>query len=165
MIDDDPTETPQSDPFGSQLENLATAIEGRPAIDVEQAPETGRSRQIYWLIGGLCALTIGIAEIGILARGESVGAPPPPAELMARVESDPCATRTAAFMKAVSAYAEAHGEPPPNLAVLTPDYIAFPPIDPTSNLPFSYQVVGESVSITCPSAAPSAAPASHPKET
>ena len=153
MSHDDHSETPQGDAFSSRIETLATAIEERPPVDVEEAPETRSSRHIYWLIGGLCALTIGVAEIGVLARGESAGAPPPPAEVVAKYENAPCATRMAEIMKAVSAYTDSHGGPPPNLTVLTPDYLASPAIDPASNQPYGYQVSGEEVSVSCPSAA------------
>ena len=66
-----------------------------------------------------------------------------------------------AIMDAITAYTAAHGGPPPSLAVLNPEYLSFAPIDPASNQPYDYQVVGESVTLSCPSVEqkPGSAPA------
>ena len=159
------TQDQHSDPtqsqFANRIENLATAIEERPPLDVEEAPQTRSSRHLYWLIGLLCALTIGIAEVGILTRGNAPDAPAPPPAVLEAFQNDPCAARMGAIMGAIAAYTNAHGSPPPTLAVLNPDYLTFAPIDPVSNQPYGYQVIGESVSVFCPSAAlaPDALPA------
>lgn len=160
MADDQHRDTTQSQ-FAHRIESLATAIEERPPLEVEEAPQTRSSRHLYWLIGGLCALTIGVAEVGILTRSSAPDAPAPPPAVLEAFEHDPCAARMSAIMGAVGAYTNAHGSPPPSLAVLNPDYLGFAPIDPVSNQPYGYQVIGESVSLFCPSAElnPGAAPA------
>lgn len=140
--------------FANRIDDLATAIEERPPLDVEEAPQTRGSRHLYWLIGVLCALTIGIAEVGVLTHGGTADAPAPPPEMLAAFENDPCAARMGAVVAAVAAYTNTHGSPPPNLAVLNPDFLAFAPIDPVSNQPYGYRVIGESVSVSCPSAGP-----------
>lgn len=105
------------------------------------------------MIGGLYAVTIAIAEVGILASGQRLGAPPPPPEVLAALESDPCALRMMKIMTAIEIYRARHGSPPPSLAVLHPKYLDFVPIDPAANRPYGYQLSGESVVLTCPSAA------------
>ncbi len=152
---------PTQSQFADRIESLATAIEERPPVDIEEAPQTRSSRHLYWLIGALCALTIGVAEVGILTRSTAPDAPPPPPAVLEAFEQDPCAARMGAIMVAIAAYTNAHGSPPPSLAVLNPNYLTVAPIDPVSNQPYGYQVIGESVSLFCPSAelAPDAAPA------
>jgi hypothetical protein len=150
---------PSADPFHASLGTLTGEIESRPAIEIEVAPQTRSSRHLYWMIGALCALTIGAAEIGILIRGDSLAAPAPPPEVVAAYQQDPCATRLTAVMDAIAAYTAQHGRPPASLGVLHPGFLAFAPIDPAVNQPYGYEVNGESVALSCPSAA-QGAPAS-----
>lgn len=146
------TDTPPDDRFHSRLEGLATAIEERPPLEIETAPPTTSSRRLYWLIGGLCALTIGAAEIGILMHADRLGAPPAPPEVLAAVQADPCAPRLMQIMDAIARYRREHGGPPPTLAELQPTYLSFAPIDPVTNQPYAYAVIGESISLSCPTA-------------
>lgn len=139
------------DPFQTSVEQLASAIEERPPVEVEESPQTRSSRQLYWLIGGLCALTIGAAEIGILLHG-GADAPAPPPEVVALIEQDPCTARMVEIMDAVAAYTAAHGAPPAALADLHPSHLPFVPVDPVSRREYSYEVIGESVSLSCPPA-------------
>lgn len=144
----------QLDPFQRSLDSLTTAVESRPAIEVEEAPPTRSSSHLYWLVGGLCLLTIGVAEVGFRLRGDGAGAPPAPAEVLAVYEQDPCARRTAAIMDAITAYTRRHGALPPTLAALAPEFLPQPPIDADTGRPFGYEVLGDAVSLTCPSAEP-----------
>lgn len=152
MTQDTNSPAPQNHPFRSSVDSLASEIEGRPALEVEQAPQTRSARHVYWLIGVLCALTIGAAEIGILMRGEVVDAPPPPPAVLASYEQDPCAMRMSAIMDGIAAYMAQHGKPPTSLEALHPTFLPFAPIDPAVNQPYGYEVNGESVAISCPSA-------------
>ncbi len=155
MAQEQSAEVTPKDPFST----LASAIEERPALEVEQGPQTKSSRHVYWLIGGLCALTVGIAEVGILVRSDAThDAPPPPVAVLQTVQSDACATRITALMNGVSAYMAKTGSAPQSLAVLYPNYIGFQPIDPAVNQPYGYEVVSQSVTITCPSGGQAAAP-------
>lgn len=159
MTNDNPAQQTPDDPFGS----LASEIEQRPALTVEEAPQTKSSKHLYWIIGGLCALTIGAAEVGILMQGDgSRDAPLAPPEVLQTIQNDACAGRMKALMDGVAAYVAKTGSMPTSLTVLYPDFIAFQPIDPAVNQPYGYEVVGESVSITCPSATTSGAPAAPP---
>lgn len=151
MQQNESAESPR-DPFGSRIEDLAAAIEERPPVEVEQAPPTRSRRHVYWLIGAICAVAIGVAEVAILARSTTPDAPPPPPDMLAAYENDPCGARMSTIMSAVSAYTRAHGVPPPNLEMLTPEYLAFTPIDPAVNKPYGYEAIGQSVSLSCPSA-------------
>jgi len=146
----EPEATLHDEPFRTRIEDLATAIEERPGIEVDEVPPTRSSRHLYWMVGGLCALIIGIAEVGILLRGNMLDAPAPPPEVRAIYEHDPCAARMAAVMDALTAYRLARGKPPSALTALYPDYLAFPPVDPATNQPYGYEVIGESISLTCP---------------
>jgi hypothetical protein len=149
MAEDDSVPT-NNDPFGS----LATQIEDRPHPATEQGPQTASSRHIYWLIGGLCALTVGVAEVGILMRSDaSSDAPAPPPAVVQRLQSDTCATRMTVIMDGVIAYKAKTGAAPTSLTALYPNYIPFEPTDPAVNKPYGYEVLGESVTLTCPSAA------------
>jgi hypothetical protein len=144
----------RKDPFGA----LANEIETRPTAEIDEAPDTRAARHIYWMIGGLCALTIGVAEIGILLHGDGVGdAPPIPPALEKRLQSDACASRMTVVMDGIMAYKAETGAPPQSLAALYPRYITFQPIDPAVQEPYGYEVRGESITLTCPSAAMSGA--------
>jgi hypothetical protein len=159
MAPESPAPMMPEDPFSA----LANQIEQRPALTVEEAPQTKSSKHLYWIIGGLCALTIGAAEVGILLQSDaSRDAPPAPVEVLQTIQNDACATRMKALMDGVAAYLAKTGTMPTSLTVLYPDFIAFQPIDPAVNQPYGYEVVGESVSITCPSAATSGAAAAPP---
>ncbi|MGH7786288.1 MAG: hypothetical protein ACRERC_05440 [Candidatus Binatia bacterium] len=149
-----PPEMPRSDPFQASLDSLTTAVESRPPIVVEEAPPTRGASHLYWLIGGLCVLTIGAAEMAILVRGDVATAPPVAAEVVAVYEQDPCARRVAGIMDAITAYARRHGRLPPTLAALAPEFLPQPPIDAVTQQPFGYEVIGDAVSLTCPSAVP-----------
>lgn len=150
MAQDSLAAEPPEDPFMS----LAAEISERPALEVEQAPQTKSSRHLYWLIGGLCALTLGVAEVGILMRSDATqDAPQAPPEVLQAMQNDTCATRMNALMDGVAAYMAKTGSMPQSLAVLYPDFIGFQPIDPAVNQPYGYEVAGESVAITCPSGA------------
>jgi hypothetical protein len=153
------SEQTADDQFVDRIEDLG-AIEDQPASDVAEGSQTRNSRYLYWLIGALCALTIGIAEVGILARSSTADVPVSPSAMQAAFERDPCAGRMRAIMAAIAAYTNTHGSPPSTLAALHPDYLAFEPIDAVSNQPYGYRVVGESVSVSCPGAGLAASTAS-----
>jgi hypothetical protein len=153
MTSQSPVPRVSSEGFNAELESLATAVEERPPIPVETGPATRSNRHVYWLIGALCALTIGAAEVGILVNGAPPDVAAAPARVVSDYQADQCATRTAAIMEAISRYTAQHGGRPPSLAALYPGYLTFAPVDPVSNEPYDYATVGESVSLTCPSAA------------
>ena len=138
--------------LASPFSALASEIEARPPLAVEEVPETKSGRHLYWMIGALCALTIGVAEVGILMLGtpnaQPVSSAAPPAG-----EGDACARRVAALMEGIAAYTTRTGRAPATLDALYPDFIGFEPIDPAVNEPYGYEVLGQAVSITCPSAA------------
>ena len=143
-------ESDPQDPFRQSIGQLATAIEERPAQEVDVAPKTHSNRQVYWLIGGLCAAVVAAIEIGMMVRGDSADAPTPPPQVESALQNNACLARTRAVVNAVGRYAEAHGGPPPSLNALGSQYLPFAPIDPATNQPLVYQVVGESVTVSCP---------------
>lgn len=139
--------------FGSDIDSLASAIEGRPEVAVEKGPETISHRSLYWCLAGLCALVIGGVELMILARDDAPDAPAPPAAVVAILDEDPCAQRLTAALAAVDAYSATRGGPPPSLDALSPSFLAVQPGDPVRNPPLVYEPDGEGVAISCPSAA------------
>lgn len=150
----------RSAPAGSKdaLSALATEIEERQPLEVEEGPRTRTTRHVYWLIGGVCALIVGVVEVSILMGSvASADAPPPPPVVMEQIQNDTCASRMSAVMNGILAYEAKTGARPPTLAALYPEFIAFQPIDPAANQPYGYAVMGESITLTCPSAAVTAA--------
>ena len=150
IVGDAPSPAPRPDRFESDVALLAGAIEERAPLVVEEVPETLPRRGLYWIAGGLCALLIGAAEVGILMQVErsetaraSAAARPVPA-------TAPCAERLTAIMAAIDAYAAVRGTPPPNLEILHPAFLAFAPVDPAHNAPYRYEVTGEGISLACP---------------
>jgi hypothetical protein len=152
MAPNDPERLIGSDEFHARLGTLANAIEELPPVDVEAIPAARSARHVYWLIGALCALTIGVAEVGLVMRGDAPPAPAPPTAVAEAFQNDRCAQRMIQIMQAINAYSAQHGSPPPALAALQPDYLPFAPIDPTTNQPYGYEVIGAAVSLSCPSA-------------
>lgn len=151
MAEQNSTSHPPDDGFTRRLEDLASAIEQLPPVDVPTVPHTEtRPRRIYWAIAAVCALSVGTAEVGLLLHGTQPSLPAVPAEVEAAYRNDPCALRTAAIMDAIAAYAAEHGEPPAALAALRPAYLDFEPVDPVSQQPYGYQVLGGAVSLMCP---------------
>lgn len=148
-----PPEAQPSDPFQASLDRLAVAVETRPPPVVDEVPPT-RSGLVYWVVGGLCALAIGATQVVIVLRGDVAAAPPLAAQVAAVYEQDPCARRVAGIMDAIAAYTRQHGRLPPTLAALAPEFLPQPPIDAATQQPFGYEVLGDAVSLTCPSAAP-----------
>lgn len=154
-----PHDNDPQDPFRQSIGQLATAIEDRPLQQVDEAPQTHSNRQVYWLIAGLCAVVIAAVEVGVMMRSDAADVPAPPPQVESALQNNSCLARTRAIVNAVGRYADAHGGPPPTLATLGPQYLPFAPIDPASNQPLGYQVIGESVTVSCPSAARGAASA------
>ena len=162
MAQHEPAPPGDGQPFTQRIESLAAAFEELPRPVVETGPQTRKNRHVYWLIGSLCALTIGVAEVVVLARSDQVDVPTPPPAVLAAYQNDPCATRMAAIMNAISAYTSQLGSPPPSLAALYPAYLNFTPVDPVSKQPYGYEVMGSSVSLSCPSGSSAAASAGGP---
>jgi hypothetical protein len=153
-----PEATPPSgnDTFQERLDSLSTTIAQLPAIEIETPAEPPRSKRAYWIVAVLCALSVGAAEVGIVARDPTSDMATPPAAVVEAFENDPCAQRVAAIMNALAAYNTDHGSPPPALAALHPQYLPFVPIDPATNQPYGYEVIGGSVSVSCPRVVPAA---------
>lgn len=145
--------SPPTGEFGSDIRSLASAIERRPEVAVEEAPKTISHRKLYWFMAALCAVAIGVVEVGILARSDAPEAPPPPAAVVAVLENDACAQRLAATLAAVDAYRATRGDLPPSLEALSPSFLAVQPVDPVGKLPLAYERDGEGVAISCPSGA------------
>lgn len=153
MVDDlSHSDSPPPDEIDARVAALASAFEQRPPLVVVEAPQTIQRRSVYWLIGGLLALVIGVAEAAILLHDPAPAAPAAPAETTALLDNDPCVQRLTAILAAVDAYAAARGTLPPNLDALHPEFLAFRPIDPQANAPYGYEVADEGVTLTCPSA-------------
>lgn len=152
MAPSSPALPPTGDDFHAGVESLATAIEQREPLTVEEAPATRPRRQLYWMVAGACALLIGLAEAAILLHDPGPGVPPADAAVTAMLDADPCAQRLNAIMQAIDAYVAARGALPPSLDALHPDFLAFPPVDPLSQAPYGYAVAGEGVTLSCPSA-------------
>lgn len=155
MQADEDLQSPASDAFNDRVAHLATAIEERPVLVVDAAPETRTLVEFYAVIAA-----VGLLAVAALALFMVLYTPPPapliPAEMTADLQNDPCNARLAEILNAVAAYTAAHGEPPAALAALQPDYVAFEPVDPVTNQPYRYQTLGQSVSLACPPAPPPA---------
>lgn len=132
---------------------LASAFEQRVPLVIEEAPQTVKRRTVYWIIGGLCALVIGSVEAAILLNEPAPETATASVETISVLDTDPCAQRLTTILAAVDAYAAARGTLPPNLEVLHPEFLAFPPIDPQAKAPYGYAVADEGITLTCPSAA------------
>jgi hypothetical protein len=157
MLPDRSSESPASGAFNDRVAHLATAIEERPPLVIDAAPETRTLGQLYIVIAALGALAVAVISI-IMATHTPPPEPLIPAEMTAQLESDPCNARLVQILNAIAAYTAAHGDPPAALSALQPDYVSFEPIDPVTNQPYRYQTLGQSVSLACPPAAPAPAP-------
>lgn len=141
---------PRPGGFDRDVASLATAIEDRAPLVIEEVPETLPRRGLYWIAGGLCALLIGAAEVGILMQVERSEAARAAAAARPLPPTAPCAERLTAIMDAIDAYAAVRGAPPPNLEILHPAFLAFAPVDPARNAPYAYRVTAEGISLACP---------------
>lgn len=157
MQADGSSQTPASDAFSDRVAHLATAIEERPPLVVDEAPETRTLRQLYVAIAAVGALAIAAFSIFIMTYTPPAEPLIPP-EMTAELQNDPCNARLAQILNAIAAYTAAHGEPPTELSALQPDYVSFEPVDPVTHQPYRYQTLGQSVSLACPPV-PSPAPA------
>ena len=149
MQADGSSPTPASDAFSDRLAHLATAIEERPPLVVDEAPETRSLAQLYIVIAALGTLAVAAAALFMVVH---TPAPEPliPPEMTAELQNDPCNARLAQLLNAIAAYTAAHGDPPAELSALQPEYVAFEPVDPVSNQPYRYQTLGQSVALSCP---------------
>jgi hypothetical protein len=59
-----------------------------------------------------------------------------------------------AVKDAITAYSRQHGALPPTLAALAPEFLPQAPLDAATRQPFGYEVIGDAVSLTCPSVEP-----------
>jgi len=102
------------------------------------------SRRVYWALGGLSLILV--ATLGVvLLQPESE------AERAARLhDAKVCGERQTVVMRAIGRYRRDHGRPPENLDVLRPGYLAEPPVDPASGLPYRYSVRGDLIGLSCP---------------
>jgi hypothetical protein len=135
--------------FAADIDALASAIETRPEPIVDRVPKPIGHRTVYWCLGGLCALMIGGIETWILTRDEATAAPAPPPAVVAVLDQDPCAQRLETVLRAVDAYAAAHGALPPSLDALP---AAAPPgaaAAPASGPVLRYERDGDGVAISC----------------
>jgi hypothetical protein len=136
--------------FEDDIKELQTAIDERPALEVEEGPKTRSRREVWWLIAVLVGLMIGAAEVAILAgAGASREATAAPQEIVRAIASNYCFERMRAIGDALGSYRDKTGEFPRALADLRPDHVAFAPTDP-SGAPYGYAVRDGSFSLTCP---------------
>jgi hypothetical protein len=96
------------------------------------------------LAAGIISLVLVAALSVLLLQPEN------DAERVARLhEANLCQERQTAVMRAIGRYARDHGRPPPMLEVLQPGYLAEPPVDPASGLPYEYSVRGDLIALSC----------------
>ena len=102
------------------------------------------SRRVYWALAGVSLILV--AALGVvLLQPESE------AERTARLhDARVCAERQTAVMRAIGRYTRDHNRPPPNLEVLRPGYLAEPPVDPASGVPYRYVARGDIIGLSCP---------------
>lgn len=91
-----PYDNDPQDPFRQSIGRLATAVEERPRQQVEEAPRTHSNRQVYWLIGGLCAVVIATVEIGVMMRSDTADVAAPPPQVEGALQNDACLARARA---------------------------------------------------------------------
>jgi hypothetical protein len=156
---------PGAPPFAAlacEFRALASAIEQRP-VPVVKAIDPHPHRHLHWLAGGVCLLAIGGLTTALAVR---MVAPPEPDAVSPAVrqvlQDDTCAARVTALANAVAAYRAKTGVVPPSLAALYPEFVGFAPVDPASQEPYGYEIVGDLVSIRCPATRPAAASPENP---
>jgi hypothetical protein len=137
--------------FGNVALQLADEIRKDLKRPVEQAPATKSARQLYWLVGSVVALAVVAIEIGVLIESDADIESTPAAALA--VYQTPCALRMAAITDAITAYANAMGQLPPDLNALRPAYLTVAPVDPDTSQPYHYERVGDGVALSCPNPA------------
>lgn len=135
--------------FRARVGELASAIEQRPAIEIETVPEPPRRQHRYWAVALLAVLTIAVS-IGVLLSAPPAEIPGAPAAVTTALAQHPCGEAMTSIMSAIALYTAEHGAPPAELAALHPQYLAFPPVDPATREPYGYDVIGASVSLACP---------------
>jgi len=102
------------------------------------------SRRVYWALGSLSLILVAALAV-VLLQPESE------AERIARLhEAKLCGERQTAVMRAIGRYTRDHGRPPENLEALRSGYLAEPPVDPASGLPYRYSARGDVIGLSCP---------------
>jgi hypothetical protein len=120
---------------------------GKP---VEKVPRTRSVRYVYWSMGIFVALVLGGLEIAVLLEPGPSVALHPSVDTVMSFESDACAQRQQAIVRAIRDYTRDHGEAPKDLGALGPTYLAAAPVDPLSGEPYRYQRQGGGAAIACP---------------
>lgn len=148
-----------NDEFGTRLAQLTEEVKKRPWIEVEDGVAPRDSRPVLWVIAGvigfalsLAALVVAVREGGIPFSGEGAATATSPAEIVSGMPNDGCTARLGEILHAIAAYADAHGGPPITLEALHPQFLPFPPVDPDSQRPYEYAIVGDAISLSCPTA-------------
>ncbi|MBI1816408.1 MAG: hypothetical protein HYR72_15630 [Deltaproteobacteria bacterium] len=137
--------------FGNVALQLADEIRKDLKRPVEQGPATKSTRQLYWLVGSIVALAVAAVEISVVMESDADIESTPAAALA--VYQTPCALRMAAITDAITAYATAMGQLPPDLNSLRPAYLTVAPVDPDTGQPYHYERVGDGVALSCPNPA------------
>ena len=102
------------------------------------------SRRVYWAVGSLSLILVIVLAV-VLLQPESE------AERAARLhDAKVCGERQTAVMRAIGRYTRDHNRPPANLEVLRPAYLAEPPVDPASGVPYRYFARGDVIGLSCP---------------
>lgn len=102
------------------------------------------SRRVYWAVGSLSVILVAALAV-VLLQPESE------AERSARLHNAKlCGERQTVVMRAIGRYTRDHSRPPENLEALRPGYLAEPPVDPASGLPYRYSARGDVIGLSCP---------------
>src|SRR5512139_2357749 len=143
--------------FQERLQELATAVEELPAVQVEaELPEHGERTLSLMLIVTI-ALLIGGFGAAVIYMAPRVAVRSTTDQVTALVGDNECAQAMARVVDAISAYTRDHGGPPTRLTDLSPAYLPAPPVDPVTTEPLEYSLSGTSVSLSCPKRAPDVA--------
>ncbi len=135
----------------------------------EQPPINNRTiPRIYLALRIIRLLAVVGIAVGVWALIEDDPAAPSAARSLDLTERQLCAERQEAVMRAITQYVADHKEAPKDLSELQSQYLAVPPVDPISGIPYHYVHVGNSVSLSCakhplfPQLAPQAAAPARP---
>lgn len=109
----------------------------------EEVPRRA-SRIVYWVLGTFSLVLMAALAVALLL-------PESEAKLAGQLhEANLCRERQTAVMRAIDRYTSDQGRPPETLDTLRPSYLAEPPVDPTSGLPYRYSVRRDVIGLSCP---------------
>ena len=131
------------------MDQLAEQIReeyAKPITAVRAAPSLGTGD---WAIGLLAVVGVALL-VGLPLGRQPVTAPPQVADNVTLYETDACAQRQAAIIRAIGAYIHDHGTAPDDLAALQPHYLSEPAVNPESGTPYLYSNDGDTIALRCP---------------